>query len=787
MAGDDWKALHPPLKELISQAESQCPACVLVNPGWLRTGAIIQATRGPQSSAAMASPAQTPRILRFGVFEVDLQARELRKGGLKLKVHEQPFQVLAALLERPGEVVTREQLRQTLWPAETFVDFEHSINTAVNKLREVLGDSADSPRFVETLARRGYRFLAPVDGPGNEAATTPAQKVPEESSQEVATPVTRRSRQVLPWVLFAVVSIALAVLAAVHFRELPGEARSVVFRVPLPENVSFDPGGCPIVSPNGQKILLSGRTSDGRRHLWLYSLDSLTPRLLPGTEDQDANAPFWSPDSRFVAFFAADKSNHFYLKKIDVLGLQVQTICEVFAHEAGGTWSRDGVILFAQSKSFPFKSLYTVSAEGGEVKPLLPLDKPGQEQTHSQPLFLPDGRHFLYLSLAKFSANRLSEGNDSWETWAVYLRSLDSSETRMLMPVQSYVSYTPPGFLVTAQQETLFAYPFDVKKLRLAGEPFPIAEHVRPGGQPWAFFSVSENGVLLYLSPASSDTQLAWYKRDGARLGSIGEPGRYAAIRMSPDEAQLAIDRWDQPVAIWTVELSTNVFTRLTAGTSHALQPVWSPDGRELVFTSDPNGKVGLYRKAMRSEDGGPLFESNEWTFAQQWLKDGSLLFQSGDKRSFYRLPVPGDRKPALLLKTESEKSLPRVSWDGEWVAYQSDESGRSEVYLAAFPSFKEKRQVSHDGGCQPLWRKDGKELFYLSPDGKLMSVDLKRGARTETGVPRTLFQIPGRVEPNWDQYCVTGDGKKFIFLEPVEKAAKSFTVVLNWPARMKR
>jgi Tol biopolymer transport system component len=269
---------------------------------------------------------------------------------------------------------------------------------------------------------------------------------------------------------------------------------------------------------------------------------------------------------------------------------------------------------------------------------------------------------------------------------------------------------------------------------------------------------------------------------------------------MSPDEARVAGSLFDpqaQRHVIWTLELSNGIFSRLTLHTFSAGFPVWSPNSRELIFTSNQRAgeKFHLYRKVLGGGREELLFESNEREVAQQWLRDGSVLFTSGrpardfyaPSSAFYRLPLSGARKPVLLLETGSAKTLPHISSDGRWVAYQSDETGKWEIYIANFPTFTERRQVSNNGGCQTLWRKDAKELFYVSLDGKLMSVDVKGGERLETGAPRGLFNVLWPVEPLLPQYSVTRDGKRFIFLEPIREPIKSLTVVLNSISGIKR
>jgi len=573
----------------------------------------------------------------------------------------------------------------------------------------------------------------------------------------------RKNRELLSWTLAAVVSLGFLALALVHFRERPNEVRRVRFLVPIPgQPPDWFAWNAPAVSPDGQRVVFSATGADGKSYLWVHSLDSFAAERLAGTDGGDI--PFWSPDSRFVAFWAAGK-----LKKMDVSGGPVYALCDAPAAYPGpGAWSKDGTILFeAQS------SLRAVSAAGGEVKPALELGRSRQELGQAFPHFLPDGRHFLYGS-----------GSSDSNKTGIYLASLGSSQTRLLVTGTFFAMYVRPGFLIYERGETLLAQPFDVGSLRLAGEPVPIADHVREGA-----FSASDNGVLVYRRQVSGNVQLAWYSREGKRQQGVGEPGIYRQIVLSPDERRLAVERADPQNGtqnIWILELSTGVFSRLTFGTADT-DAIWSPDGREMLFNSTPNGKWGLYRKVLGGGAEELLYQSDEPKYAYEWLKDGSIFFINANGKTFYQLPATGERKPVALLTSEFDKDEPRISPDERWVAYNSLESGRWEVYVAAFPSFAGKRQVSLSGGCQPLWRKDGKELFYLTLDGKLMAAEVKGGETLQTGAPQVLFQTPTRVNPILGQYRVTADGKRFLLGEPVNEGPEQLTVVLNWDAGLKR
>jgi eukaryotic-like serine/threonine-protein kinase len=576
----------------------------------------------------------------------------------------------------------------------------------------------------------------------------------------------RKSRELLLWALLAVVSLLAGTLAVLHFRERPNEVHRARFLVSTPDKVALSWYDIPTLSPDGQRFVFAGAMAGAPRLLWVRSLDSFAAQPLAGTEGADR--PFWSPDSRFVAFTAEEK-----LKKVDASGSVVQTLCDAPKSFTPGSWSQKGGILFPGPLG-----LRRVSPAGGQVSAVLELDRSRQERGQLFPRFLPDGSHFLYLSLRQ----------DAGKT-GVYLGSLGSKESRLLISGESNAWYVPPGFLVYGRGETLLCQPFDEKKLQLTGEPFAIADQVgsmSPG--VGSSFSFADNGVLMYRNTRSNTVQLAWYGRDGKRLQSLGEPGEYPQVLLSPDEKRLAVERRDARNGahnIWGLDLSTGIFSRLTFGDADNTDAMWSPDGHELIFTQNRNGKQDLYRTRVGRGGEELVYGSDEGKFAYHWWKDGrSILINTGT--TFYQLPLAGERKPVVLLTSEFRKDFPRVSSDEHWVAYNSLESGRWEVYVAAFPTFTERRQISSNGGCQPFWRKDGKELFYLTLDGKLMAVDVKGGAALSTGVPQVLFQTPERVNPMQSEYCVTGDGKKFILREPVGERTTPITVVLNWNAGMK-
>jgi Tol biopolymer transport system component len=589
-----------------------------------------------------------------------------------------------------------------------------------------------------------------------------------EGSSQTGVPVTvavRRKRwALLSWSLIATLAAALLTLAAVHFRQPAADVSRVVFTVARPgsrANVLW--GAAPELAPDGKRLVFPGPTPAGRSVLWVRSLDSLTARPLAGTESEWP-AAFWSPDGQSIGFFADGK-----LKRIDVSGGPAHTLANA-PDNWGGTWSPAGIIVFSPRAG----PLFQVSASGGPATPALELDRSRQEISHSWPHFLPDGRHFLYV-VASADASR----------HGVYLASLDSKQSQLLIRESDGAVFSPPGYLVFARGRTLFAQAFDLGKMQIAGEAFAI-----PGqdGQvittEWSLFSASRNGVLSYVSTRPRAFRLSWYDRKGKVLETIGDPAPYASFALSPDEKRLALDHADGQ--IWVLELASGIATRHTLKSSGG-DPVWSPDSRQLVFTVFEGFTGNLYRKVIAGGSEEPLFKSGENKYAQQWSNDGtSILFMNQDGTALYRLPVSGDPKPQMLVQDPSTKDEFRLSPDGRWIAYNSLESGRWEVYVASFPSFGGKRQVSSGGGCQAHWRRDGKELFYLDLQGKLMAVDVTTGPSFEATAPRPLFQTPIPVNPVIDQYVVSGDGRKFILGMPLGEE-EPITVMLNWTAGLKQ
>ncbi len=595
------------------------------------------------------------------------------------------------------------------------------------------------------------------------------------ASAPVAAPPVAQPQRPWAWIgLAAAGLLAAAALAVVHFREALPQARPVRFQIPPPERMSFRSWDMPVVSPDGERVVFSGATAARGDGLWLRSLDSLEARPIPGAEG--GFFPFWSPDSRQIGFFT-----NIHLKKVDLAGGPAQTLCEAAAGW-GGTWNRDGLIVFTPRSGVP---LHRVSASGGEAKSLTQLDQSRGDVTHRFPSFLPDGRHFLYLV---FSSQAQNAG--------VYLGSLDSKETRRLVAADGQAVYAPAasgmGYLVFPRGPALMAQPFDAKRLAAAGDPFPVVERVALGGtSAGAAFSASETGVLAYRTGGEDRSQLVWFDRAGKRLEALGEPADYSNPALSPDEKKVAVGIRNPQTRtrdLWVLDLARRTGSRLTFDAAEDLNPVFSPDGSRIAFSSSRKGRRDLYQKlASGTGDEELLLESGEDKNVEDWTRDGRFMVFNRNSQDVWALPLTGDRKAAPLLQGPFSEVEGQVSPDGRWIAYSSNESARREVYVQSFPPAGGKWQVSTAGGEEPRWRRDGKELFYVA-GSKIMAVELKTNGPTfEAGIPKELFEV--RIGPPLrNRILVTGDGKRFLVNTPVEETlALPMTVVLNWTAGARR
>jgi predicted Ser/Thr protein kinase len=589
-----------------------------------------------------------------------------------------------------------------------------------------------------------------------------------------------RSNRLLVWGGYALAALAVAglVLSLVWrgFRQAAPQPAAVHFLLPPPAGYAF--GDRVAVSPDGSRLAAVVFDASHTTRLWVRSLSSPTDeKILPDTDG--AEMPFWSVDSQSIGFFARGM-----LKTISALGGPSQPLNKVWS-PSGGSWNAEGTIIFCPDYR---GVLHRVPAQGGSSWAVTRL---GQEDRsgHLWPRFLPDGRHFLFQSRNRTDSRP-----------GIYIGSLDSPDARVLLPDASTPDFAPPDYLLFVRAGSPMAQRFDFAGARPLAEAVRVAGQVHvvtpePGG---ASFSVSRNGVLVYGSGASADgtTRLRWRGRDGRQLGLPVLPGIYEYVYLAPNETQASvIQRRDDLLNLWLWPFETNIPSQLTFETDSVLDPIWSPDSRKLVYQIYRQNKTRLMMLTLGERSPKVLLDDGLANFPDDWSPDGRWILGRrlvGMKHSVIQWAADGSTPPKVRLETMCRLDQFQFSPDGEWVAYNSEESGRWEVYVARFPSMSDPKPVSSAGGCQPIWRRDGRELFYLALDGKVMTVPLVMGATLQAATPETLF--PSSVPLNCvrTQYAVGANGQKFLLVEseqivdPLE-AREPLHVVSSWQATLRR
>ena len=696
-------------------------------------------------------------------------------------------------------VVMHELLTgQRMFMGETVTDTLAAVVLSEPKL-------ADAPSQVQRLLKRclekdPQKRLRDIGDAMSLLEDAPA----EIHAPSAATAPSQSRLGMLGWLTAALALLTAGALAFVHFRETPPIAETVRFRDALPENGSFTVTGISALSPDGRKLAFSAAGADAVPRVWLRSMDSLVAQPLPGSETGPVLiALFWSPDSRYIGFQGEGK-----LKKIDTAGGPALALCDISNGNVGGaSWSRDGVILFAQGGR-----LMRVSASGGTPSPV--TTPSGRGEGVGYPWFLPDGQHFLYY--------RVSAKPDST---GMYVGSLsakpEEQSSQRLMPLDHQPMYVPasdsgPGQVVFLRQDTLLAQPFDAKRLQLAGDAVPIATQVA-SIQDLGFYSVSENGALAYRTGSSNgaDLQLSWFDRQGKGTLTPVEPARSSTVKVSPDGKRAAVLRSEgQKNDIWVVDLSTGGSNRFTFDSSQHLNPVWSPDGNQIAWQSRKEGGWEINRKASNGSGNDELvFKATNFSSMNltDWSRDGRfILFQATPnggqtKTDVFALPMgpatSADRQPIAVIQTPASELGAYLSPDDRWIAYLSDESGKQELYVQAFsPGAKPgsspvsgKWMVSKNGSAgMARWRNDGKELVYLGTDGSVMSVDVTADTAFHASLPKLLFQFPRSVLAMTNTpgaiSDATRDLQRFLITVPAQVNVRpEFTVVLNWQAALKR
>jgi serine/threonine protein kinase/Tol biopolymer transport system component len=587
-----------------------------------------------------------------------------------------------------------------------------------------------------------------------------------------STPAPSRTRERLGWVAAVVAAIVLTAAAALFFYHPAQSAHSIRTVINPPEKTTFDltgdSAGPPVTSPDGTSLAFAATGTDGRTALWVRATNVVGARELPGTEG--ATFPFWSPDNRSLGFFADGK-----IKTVDLEGGSTQIVCDAPLGR-GGAWGPGEVILFSPAPTAP---ILRVSASGGNPVPITKLDE-ALHTSHRWPFFLPDGKHFLYVGLHHDASKA---GNNS-----VYYASLDGRENRSLFRSQTNAVYAG-GFLLFGRGDQLMAQPFNPSSGTLSGEPQNVAKGVMNDGSTWHMdASASNDGLLVFGSGASGDLELIWMDRSG-KISTIADklPDLQAAV-LSPEGDRVALQMNAGQTDIWVLDLIRGVRTRVTFGPVGNVSPLWSPDGKWIAYSSAQSGHFAICRKP--SDGSGAeecLLSVEQQPALHDWSRDGKNLLYSlpvpgGPLRQIFALPLEGGRKPSSVVE---RGTLGKLSPDGRWLAYQSAESGRLEVYVTPFGGGQGKWQVSANGGHLPRWSTDGKDLYYMDLTYNLFSVPVKNtGSSLQFGAAEKLIT-------NWSApsvfYDVSPDGKKFLLDRVAQQVSQSVTVVTDFTAGLKK
>jgi Tol biopolymer transport system component len=581
-------------------------------------------------------------------------------------------------------------------------------------------------------------------------------------------------RENLAWTVAGVLGLLL-IATGIFWRPTGPTANRTFYYATLPVT-AIDVA----LAPNGTTAAIVGYSETTRRNvIWIYEVGKEGWRSLAETEGADY--PFWSPDGKSIGFFADGK-----MKKLELSSGQVRMICDAPAGR-GGTWNKDDLIVFS-----PYSrqaGLYRVTAAGGTPQMITQPDPSRRETSHRWPMFLPDGKHFLFMA-ATFSGFK--------DVDAVFVGSLDSKQTKFIVAADANPAYAEPGFLIYYRDKKLLAQPFDAQSLTLKREPVDLLSEIQYVRQvKKVAFAVSNDGLLLVQEGGPGVvgySQPKWFDRSGKGLGALDKPGVYGNVAIAPNDVTVAADRIDFPslnMDIWAYPAwRESTSRRLTFDPGYDGAAVWSPDGSEILFSSNRQVTMDLYiKKADGGQEERNIFHDPYNKLANDWSRDGKyILYRHADELQYATLPGLTSN---AYLKGSGILRNGQFSPDGKWVAYNSNETGKWEIYVTSFPEPHGKWQISTTGGEQPRWRGDGKELFYLSSDGRMMGVPVSTGASFSSGTPVALFQANPAVPVSYlniFDYAVTRDGQRFLIntvMKPEQRIPMA--VVLNWNVGMKK
>jgi eukaryotic-like serine/threonine-protein kinase len=614
-------------------------------------------------------------------------------------------------------------------------------------------------------------------GSGSQVVRKPAAGV-DRAVRSSITNNSGRNQAILLGIGAAIFMLSIFITWFILIREQPEGLQKIrAYIVPEPGTQLHSTsiaGGQVAISPDGGMIVYTASNAEGKNVLWVRPLAEPYARQLSGTEN--AVYPFWSSDSRSVGFFADNK-----LKYITVSSGLMVDVADIITGR-GGTWNANGLILFAPALNAP---IHMISTSGGTPKPVTVLDTLGGESTHRWPWFLPDGNHFLY-----FIGERVDQPTDQD---GVYIGSLDSKVKKKILHNSMQAIYAS-GHILFVRGKLLMAQPFDSKRLEFTGDAFPVTDNVGVDvSYNLSLFSASQNGTIAYLpGEGASGTNLVLYDRDGNVIGIVGERAIFNSPKFSTDGGRIVVDIFDNKTRannIWVYDIQRGARTQITFDGLNASDPIWSPDGQSIIY-SKSNGRIENLNMKPSTGAGSEqtLYQSTHQMIPTSWSPDGKYLtyFNRGEY-DLWVLPLEDAAEPIPFLQSPSVLGSPVLSPDGKWIAYDSNESGRSEIYVRPFPGPGGKWQISTAGGTRPRWRNDGREIFYFDYEGTINSADvsIKESTVDVTSV-RPLFTTKANIR--FGTYDITSDGKFFV----VNSVIKSYedeliTLIVNWDADMKK
>jgi len=724
----------------------------------------------------MSAPTQdktTAAGYRFGDFQVDVDARKLTRAGEPVPLPSRVYDVLVYLIENRERPVQKDEIITAIWSEVIVTD--DSLIHAISVLRRALSDERQNPTYIETIPRRGYRFIAEVTT--GSAETAPPRELPPERADRPLPPAAVPAAAPMPkptgWRRFsealmvaglaaAVVAILLQVMGP-GGQETAGTA-SVRLYQPPPSGTSIASGG--VLSPDGRYLMFVARDeSDGHKGLWVRALQSGEMWTLEGTTG--ASKPFWAPDSRRLGFFANGQ-----LMTTDINSESLQAVAPVLT-PGGAAWNADDRILFAEWAS----GLYLAPASGdGAVTDVLTLSRAAEDIAFSWPQFFPDNERYLYQVVS------LDPGRTG-----VYVGNLATREQVKLLDTTSPATLAPPRHLLHVRNDMLIAEEFDPQWLELTGRAMVIARGITEPSLT-ADNIVSASSDLIAFEQGLRQQNLVWYDRRGERLGNLNMPTVLFNPRVSPDGTELlASSSITNNPGLWIASLAREEYARLE---NDAIAPVWSPDGRHVAFTA--HGGYDMKIRSRQGEGASQLLTSDDAVMIlNDWSVDGSeILFSkpgSDADLDLWRMRLDdGSKMP--LLATEHSESQARLSPDGQWVAYTSDESGAQQVYVDRYPGLGARQQVSLSGGGQPQWQADQQALYFLSSDRAIMSVDVSNSGNLDSTLvvsePRRLFRpaVAGDPDGARDYFAVVNNGERFLVdnAEGMDRN-QGITVIVNW------